>query len=138
MKFKDRFYYLDSYQKGILKIMLILTVVFGVFFALKSLKIDYEYRGKTFDYRMGLGKSVYTGELDGKTAVFTVSFNKKVVFEYDDQVCAVYRIKKLPKSEASHKDRKPLELYKDDQVIYRISKNRFSVEPDEGSVEPDA
>ena len=69
------------------------------------------------------GNTVYSGELMGKQAAFTVYTDKTVVFQYDDKIYGTYKATEdptaIPENEDLAQRMRGVELCKDDEILFR-------------------
>ena len=66
----ERIKNLDRYQKGILLIMLVMTLVFAVIYPVIISRVGFEYKDKIFVPSQENGSTVYSGKLYGQQARF--------------------------------------------------------------------
>ena len=87
---------LNNYQKGILILMVIMSLVFAVIYSMTISKVGFEFNDKILVYRQEGENTIYQGKIKGQEAQFTVSQDKVVVFEYGDKIYGPYSAKEDP------------------------------------------
>ena len=92
----ERIKALDRYPKVILLLMLIMVLVFTVLYPVTVSRVGFLYKDTILVPSRKDGNTVYSGEIQGKQAVFTVSADKVVEFRYGDKVYGPYTAKEDP------------------------------------------
>lgn len=119
----ERIKSLDIYQKGVLILMTIMTLVFAVVYFTIISKVGFEYKGEILTIGKENDSTVYFGEIQGQQAKFTVSEDKTIVFQYGDKNYGPYKAKEdptaIPKDEEMQEYMTGVELYQGDDVIFR-------------------
>lgn len=119
----ERFKNLDRYQKGILLIMIAMTLVFAVIYPVTISRVGFEYKDKIFVPSQENGSTVYSGKLYGQQARFTVSADKIVVFQYGDTTYGPYTVKEdptaIPKNEKNAKYMTGVEIRQGTGILFR-------------------
>lgn len=87
---------LNGYQKGLLLLMLAMALVFAVVYHMTIARVGVLYQNAIFVPAEENGVTVYSGELRGKQAEFTVSADKTVSFRCDGQTYGPYTVKEDP------------------------------------------
>ena len=86
----ERFWALNRYQKFILVILVLLALGFGVLYGITTARVGYEYYDTILVPTEENGNTLYSGEIKGQTATFTVTADKTVVFQYGDKSYGPY------------------------------------------------
>ena len=86
----ERIRELDRYQKFILIILVLLTLGFGVHYGITTSRVGYEYHDTILVPAEENGSTVYSGEIKGKPATFTVTADKTVTYQYGDKTYGPY------------------------------------------------
>jgi len=119
----ERIKNLDRYQKGILLIMIAMTLVFAVIYPVTISRVGFEYKDKIFVPSQENGSTVYSAKLYGQQARFTVSADKTVVFQHGDTTYGPYSVKEdptaIPKNEEDAKDMAGVEIRKGTGILFR-------------------
>lgn len=89
----ERIKELGRYQKAILLLMLVMVLVFTVLYFLTISREGYEYKNSILVQTQKNGNTVYSGIVQGKQAIFTVSPDKTVVFQCDNKYYGPYTVK---------------------------------------------
>lgn len=87
---------LNRYQKGVLIVMMIMTLVFTAAYFITVSRVGFAYKNTILIPGEEKGNTVYTGKIQGKPAQFTVSEDKTVEFRYGDKVYGPYTAKEDP------------------------------------------
>lgn len=85
---------LNTYQKSILLFMTAMVLIFTGIYPIVLSRVGFGYRNSIFPLHQENGIDVYSGKLNGKHAVFTVTADKQVIFQYGDLFYGPYTIKK--------------------------------------------
>ena len=115
---------LNLYQKIILIIMVIMTLIFIPIYAMTIGRVGYEYHNAILVPEKTDDATVYTGKIKGKQASFTVSSDRQVRFQYGDKLYGPYVVKNdstivIKDMELASEDMKRFELYRGDEKIFR-------------------
>lgn len=87
---------LNSYQKAVLVFMIAMSFVFAVIYLKTISKVGFEYKDEILVHSQENGSTVYSGNIRGQEAQFTVSEDKTVVFKYGDKTYGPYTKKEDP------------------------------------------
>lgn len=113
---------LNSYQKGILIVMLILSLVFGAVYLKTIARVGFEYNDAILVPTQEQDSTLYSGKIQGKPACFTVS-GQTVIFQYGDRTYGPYTLKEdpsaVPKDEQWHESMTGIEVWEADAVLFR-------------------
>ena len=84
---------LGRYQKGILIFMMIMVMAFAGIYSISIGRAGFAYKDSLLIPQKKNGSTVYSGIIYGKEAVFTVSSDKAVEFQYDGTIYGPYTAK---------------------------------------------
>lgn len=114
---------LNRYQKGILIVMIVMSLIFGAAYRITISRVGFEYKDEILVPNQENGSTVYSGKIQGKEAQFTVSGDKTVVFQYGDKIYGPYTAKEepaaIPKNEEMAEYMTGVELYQGDEILFR-------------------
>ena len=114
---------LGRYQKVILLFMLVMVLVFTAFYCMATTREGYAYKNAILIPKQENETITYTGKIEGKQAVFTVSPDKIVEFHYGDKVYGPYTIKEdataMPDENNVEIGMRGIELCCGNEVIFR-------------------
>ena len=115
----DRIRELDSYQKCILCILALLVLGFGALYAVTISRVGYEYRDTILVPTQENGATVYSGEIGGVPASFTVTESKTVTYRYGDKTYGPYTVTEDPTAVPAGKYGTGVEVRLDGKIIFR-------------------
>jgi len=119
----ERIRKLDRYQKCALLILAVMFVFFTVTYVVVSSRVGFAYRDVIFQPHNENGKVVYTAQIDGNDASFTVTKDKEVTYSYGDKVYGPYTAREdaaaIPKDEEYAEDMIGVEIREGQEVIFR-------------------
>ena len=92
----NRFRRLNWFQKAVLIIVIAMTIVFTVIYGIVSQKEGYLYLNTILTPSSENGNTVYSGKIGDEQAVFTVSLNKTIVFQWGDDTYGPYVFREDP------------------------------------------
>ena len=81
----ERIRELGNYQKFILILLVLMVLGFGVRYGITTSRVGYEYRDAILVPTEENGATVYSGEINGTPAAFTVTSGKAVTYQYGDK-----------------------------------------------------
>ena len=87
---------LDRFQKIILVMLLAMAIIFGVTYWRVTGKVGFMYQDTVLPLTEENGNRIYSGEIRGTSAVFTVTADKTVTFQYGDRRYGPYTAKLDP------------------------------------------
>ncbi len=126
----ERIKKLNRYQKGVLIVMIIMSLVFAVIYPMTISRVGFAYKDSILVPTIESGNTVYSGKLVGKQAVFTVSEDKTVVFQYGDKIYGPYTAIEdptaIPKDKEITEFMTGVELRKGDEILFRGGIERFA------------
>lgn len=133
---------LNGYQKSILLFLIVISFIFTILYSIATTKTGFEYKNTILTPSQENGNTIYSGEIQGKQAIFIVSEDKTVEFQYGDKVYGPYTVKEDPTAipQDNHwKEPQGIELRDGDKILFRgiISdyKDQRSLFNEDGSVE---
>ena len=114
---------LNSCQKGIILLMILMSAVFAVIYPITISKAGYLYNDTILVPSYENRATAYSGKIDGELAKFIVSEDKSVVLQYGDKAYGPYTMRKdpsaVPKTEESEGYMTGIEIRNSDQVVFR-------------------
>ena len=114
---------LNYCQKGIIIVMIIMTLIFAVIYPKTISKVGYRYNDVILVPTQENGNTVYSGKINGEQTQFTVSDDKTVMLQYGDKVYGPYTVKEdptaIPKDEELNERMTGVEIYNDEKVLFR-------------------
>ena len=126
----ERIKKLNRYQKGVLIVMIIMSLVFAVIYPMTISRVGFAYKDSILVPTIESGNTVYSGKLVGEQAVFTVSEDKIVVFQYGDKIYGPYTAIEdptaIPKDKEITEFMTGVELRKGDEILFRGGIERFA------------
>ena len=96
MAFSKRSKNLNRYQKCLLLIMLLMSLVFTILYPITISRVGYEYKNSILVPTQENNNIIYSGKIHGTQAHFTVSEDKTLVFQYGDKTYGSYTLKEDP------------------------------------------
>ena len=130
-------------QKVILLLMMIMILVFTVLYYMTITREGFLYKDSILIPNQENGVITYSGRIEGEQAVFTVSTNKIVEFQYGDKVYGPYFIKEdaaaIPDNSEMREGVMGIEIYHEKGVLFRGSAIKMSdywlLENEDGSAD---
>lgn len=114
---------LNSYQKGIFLLMILMAAAFAAVYSVTVSRFGFLYHDTILVPSRENGNTVYAGEIKGRQARFTVSKDKTVVFRYGEKTYGPYTAKEdptaVPKDIEIAEDMTGVELLQGDSVLFR-------------------
>lgn len=114
---------LSRFQKVILLLMAAMALIFAADYAVTTSRVGLEYNGAILVPGPENGRTMYSGRISGRQAVFTVSEDKTVTFQYDDKTYGPYTAKEdpdaVPAEEQMVQQMTGLVLYQGETVLFR-------------------
>ncbi len=101
----ERFRRLDRYQKIVLLLMAAMTLVFAVAYPVTIAKTGFAYQGELLVMSQENGDTVYSGQVQGEPARFTVHADGTVEFQWGEKTYGPYTVREDPT--AIPEDREP-------------------------------
>ena len=91
-----RFQSLNRYQKSILALMAAMVLMFAAVYGAATARKGFLYQNAILVPAQADGVSTYAGRIRGETAVFTVSADKTVTFQYGGRIYGPYTAREAP------------------------------------------
>ena len=119
----ERIKNLNRYQKGVLIIMVVMTLAFAVIYSKTISKVGYRYKDTIFVPTQENGKTIYRGKIQGKQAQFIVSEDNSVVFHYGNKKYGPYTMKEdttaIPEDNNLSEQMIGVEVYNGNELLFR-------------------
>jgi len=87
---------LGKYQKTVLLFMIFMVLAFTVIYPVTAARVGFLHKNVILVPTQKDGNTIYSGEIQGKPASFTVSAHQEVTFQYGDKVYGPYTAKEDP------------------------------------------
>lgn len=120
----ERLRELDTYQKIILILLVVMTLAFIVPYATTVSRVGYDYMDTILVPSEENGNTVYSGEINGQTAIFTVSADKAVTFQYGSRILGTYTATSEPSLSNPASYNNGVEIRRGEEVLFRGSVRR--------------
>ena len=117
----ERIRELDNYQKFILVVLVLMVLVFAVLYAVTVSRVGYEYMDEILVPAEENGTTVYSGEIKGTPAAFTVTSGKAVTFQYGDKTYGPYTAREDKTAVPAGESGTGVVVYCQGKVIFRGS-----------------
>lgn len=117
----ERFWVLDRYQKTILCILAVMVLGFTVLYFTTVSRVGYEYLDTLLIPTEEGGNTVYSGEIYGMPASFTVTADKTVTFQYGVKTYGPYTIIEDETVVSKGNGGRGVEVRLGDEIIFRGS-----------------
>lgn len=114
---------LNGYQKGILIVMLAMTLIFAVIYPRTITRVGFRYEDTILVPTQENGVTLYSGKIKGQLACFTVSDNNTVVFQYGAKTYGPYTVKEdpdaIPEDNELGGSMAGVEIREGDEILFR-------------------
>ena len=114
---------LNRYQKSILLLMLVMTLLFTVLYGITISREGFSYRDAILVPRQEDGNYTYSGKIQGETACFTVYPDHAVLFAYGDKTYGPYTAREdsaaIPKDSEMAESMTGVELLCGEEILFR-------------------
>lgn len=114
---------LNLYQKGIILVMIAISLLFAVIYQMTIRRVGFEYKDAILVPVQEQGSIVYSGKIKGKQARFTVSDNETVVFQYGDKTYGPYTAEEdptaVPGDEEMTESMTGVEIRQGEEILFR-------------------
>ena len=117
----ERFWTLNRYQKAILCILVLMVLGFGVLYAVTTSRMGYPYHDTLLIPTQEGGNTVYSGEIYGMPASFTVTPDKTVTYQYGLKTYGPYTILEDATAIPKGKVGKGVEVRCGEEIVFRGS-----------------
>ncbi len=119
----ERIQALSRYPKAVLLVLLVMVLVFSVAYPMTIARVGYEYQDTILVPSQENGGTVYSGKIRGTKAVFTVSPDKTVTFQYGSKTYGPYTAREDATAIPEDEDLAPfmtgVELRKGEEILFR-------------------
>lgn len=119
----ERIKNLDRYQKGILLLLIAMTVVFCVMYAVVTSRVGFLFKDVILEPTTDNGTVSYTGTIEDQECRFTVIDDKTVTFYCGETVYGPYTVKDdpsaIPEDDVLRDVMKGVEIKNGETVIFR-------------------
>lgn len=119
----ERIKSLNDYQKGILIVMVIMTLIFAVIYPKTISRVGYRYNDVILVLTQENGNTVYSGKINGEQTQFIVSEDKSIVLEHGDKTYGPYTMKDdptaIPKDEELKEHMIGVEICNGEEILFR-------------------
>ncbi len=119
----ERIKNLNCYQRGILLLMAVAVMVFGVVYYVVTSRVGFLYQDHILVQVQENGKTRYTGKIDGKEAVFTVTKDHCLFFRYGEKTYGPYTVTEdssaVPRNEPYADQMTGLVVRNGEEVLFR-------------------
>lgn len=116
---------LNGYQKSILLLVTVMTVIFTIVYGIYSGQVGYRHMGELLIHSIEGGNRVYSGTIQGIQATFTVYPDKTTTFQHGDTTYTPYTYQEddtaIPKDTHSgiYSEETGIELRQGDDILFR-------------------
>lgn len=114
---------LNRYQKGILLLLAAMTVLFSVLYLIAFSRKGFAYKDAILIPREENGSMVYSGQIEGQQARFTVSPDQTILFQYGDRTYGPYTAREdetaIPKGNDHAASMTGIELRRGEELLFR-------------------
>jgi hypothetical protein len=117
----ERLRELDTYQKIILILLVVMTLGFIVPYATTVSRVGYEYMDTILVPSEENGNTLYSGEINGQTAIFTVSPGNTVTFQYGNRILGTYTATREPSLSNPASYNNGVEVRRGEEILFRGS-----------------
>lgn len=119
----ERIRNLETFQKVMLIISVLLVLVFSVLYPVVISRVGFEYMDSILVPEQSGGGTVYSGRIGGVEASFVVSADKTVEFHYGGDLYGPYAVVEDPKAVPEDVELGPhmtgVELYENGELLFR-------------------
>ena len=119
----ERIRNLETFQKVMLIISVLLVLVFSVLYPVVISRVGFEYMDSILVPEQSGGGTVYSGRIGGVEASFAVSADKTVEFHYGGDLYGLYAVVEDPKAVPEDVELGPhmtgVELYENGELLFR-------------------
>ncbi len=117
---------LNCYQKSVLIVMIVMSMIFAVIYPKTISRVGYRYNDSILVPTQENNSTVYSGEIQGKQSQFIVSEDKTIVFLHGDKTYGPYTMKEdataIPKDKELEELKElmtGLEIYNGESLMFR-------------------
>lgn len=111
---------LSGFQKGVLVLLVVMALIFGVVYSVVSSRIGFLYMDTILQPREENGAVIYSGTLRNKESSFLVTADKTVTFQHGDKTYGPYTVKEDPSAvPQDHPYMTGVEICSGEAVLFR-------------------
>ena len=114
---------LNNYQKIILIVMVVMSLVFAVIYQNTIARVGYKYNDVILVPTVEDGNTVYSGKIQGEQAQFIISNDNTVVLNYGDKTYGPYTVKEditaIPKDDEMSECMTGIEVREANNILFR-------------------
>lgn len=116
----ERIKSLDGFQKAVLVLLMVMTLVFGVAYSVVSSRVGFLYMDAILQPREENGNIIYAGNIRKQESSFLVTPDKTVTFRHGDKTYGPYIVKEDPTAvPQDHEYMTGVEILQGDEVFFR-------------------
>ena len=119
----ERIKNLNTYQKAILLVLLVMILVFVAVYSRVTARIGYLYNDKIFVCSEENGNTLYTAAVDGNDACFTVTPDQTVTLRHGEKLYGPYTVKTdptaIPKNDELSDHMTGIEIRCGEEILFR-------------------
>lgn len=119
----ERMKELNRYQQGILILLAVMIIMFGVIYSVVSSRVGYSYMDIILTPSEESGNTIYSGVIQGKESRFIVTPEKEVTFQHGDTVYGPYTAREdpaaIPEDDDFSEHMTGVEVRNGDEIIFR-------------------
>ena len=121
----ERIKELGNYQKFLLILLALMVLGFGALYGITIARVGYDYADTILVPTQEGDTTVYSGEIRGTPAFFTVTENKTVTYRYGDKTYGPYTVKEDKTAIPTNGRGKGVEVRCNEEIIFRGSTENF-------------
>ena len=114
---------LDRYQKGILLLLAVMIVLFGVIYGIVTSRVGFLYKDAILQPTEENGNTIYSGKINGHDCRFTVTADKIVTFQCDEKVYGPYTVTEdpsaIPEEDEMSERMRGIEIKCGETIVFR-------------------
>ncbi|MGI6691449.1 MAG: hypothetical protein ACOX63_11535 [Christensenellales bacterium] len=113
---------LGQYQKGVLLVVTVMVLVFSVIYPMVIARKGFAYKGAILVPAQENSNTIYSGNIQGQQARFTVDADKTVAFQYGEKTYGPYTVREDPTAIPEHEadeDMTGIELRHGEDILFR-------------------
>lgn len=116
----ERIKELDRYQKGILLLLAVMVVVFGIVYSMVSSRVGFLYHDVILQPSEVNGSTIYSGTINGQECAITVTADKAVTLQYGEKTYGPYTAREDPTAKPEDQEYLTgVEILDGDEVFFR-------------------
>lgn len=119
----ERIKNLNRYQKGILVLMISMSLMFAVIYYMTISRVGYRYNDSILVPTKEHGNTVYSGRIQGEQAAFIVTDDNTVEFRYGEKLYGPYTVKEdaaaIPENNDMSSSMTGIEIREGDDILFR-------------------